>query len=70
LSKYFLLKNLNKKIAEFRNGTKILMEDNKVTKLDAALFQPILERMVPYNHPNSFIDLSDSIFNLPNCMVD
>ena len=48
--------------ASYENGAQILLDDNQLTGLDAAVFQPILDYFVKNGFPASstFISLSNS----------
>ena len=50
--------------ASYENGAQILLDDNKLTGLNAAVFQPILDLFVNNGYPASstFISLSNSKF--------
>ncbi len=50
--------------ASYENGAQILLDDNKLTGLDATVFQPILDYFVKNGYPASstFISLSNSKF--------
>jgi len=55
--------------SSYENGAQILLDDNKLTGLDAAVFQPILDYFVKNGYPSSstFISLSN---NPINCNTD
>ena len=50
--------------ASYVNGSQTLLDDNKLTGLDVAVFQPILDFFVKNGYPASstFISLSNSKF--------